>query len=63
MSVRLTKKSVVRAPDLVGEHAVLRAAMVRADDAHAADEHRHFRRSQTQKLGPIEQQLFRLVTA
>jgi hypothetical protein len=59
MSVRLTKKSVVSAPSPVGEDAVLRAAVVGAHRAHAADQHRHLRTRQAQKLRAVEHQLLR----
>ena len=57
MSSRLTKKSLVSVPGRVGEHAVLRAAGVRAEHAQAADQHRHLRRGQREQLRPVDEQL------
>jgi hypothetical protein len=54
MSVRLTKKSFVSAPFAIGEHAVLGAAVVGAQHAHAADQHRHLRGGQAHQLGAVE---------
>ena len=41
------------------EDAVLRLAVVRAQDAQAADENRHLRRGQRQELRSVDQQLLR----
>ena len=41
----------------VGEHAVLGAAGVGAQDPQAADQHRHLGCAQRQQLGPVDQQL------
>ena len=60
MSSRLTKKSFVSVPGLLGEDAMLRAAGVRAEHAQAADQHRHLRRRQPQQLRPVHQRLFGL---
>ncbi len=35
-----------------------RTAIIGADDAQAADQHCQFRRSQAEKLGAVQQQLF-----
>ena len=43
-------------PGTIGEHAVPRPSGVRAQDAHAADEHRHLGCGQRQELRPIDQQ-------
>ena len=56
MSSRLTKKSFVSVPGPIGEDAVRRAAVVGAEHAQAADEHRHLRRGQRQQVRPVEQQ-------
>ena len=58
MSSRFTKKSLVSDLGPLGEHAVLRAVEVGVQDAHAADEHRHFGRGQRQQLRLIDQQRF-----
>ena len=57
MSSRLTKKSLVSVPGLLGEDAVLGLAGVGAEHAQAADQHRHLRRRQRQQLRPVDQQL------
>ncbi len=57
MSSRLTKKSLVSAPGRSGQHAVLRAAVVGAEHAQPADQHRHLRRAQPEQLGAVDQQL------
>jgi hypothetical protein len=48
--------------DAVGEHAVLGAAVVGAQHAHAADQHRHFVGGQAHQLGAVEQQFLGLTT-
>ena len=57
MSSRLTKKSLVSTPGLVGEDAVLAAAVVGAERTQAADQHRQLRRGHVQQVRPLEQQL------
>ena len=44
--------------DAIGEDAVLGAAEIGAENAHAADENRHFRRRQREQLSLVDQQLF-----
>src|SRR4029077_10349766 len=46
-------------PRTLREDAVLRLAVVRAQDAQATDEDRHLRRGQRQQLRPVDQQLLR----
>ena len=41
----------------VREHTVLRPAVIGTQNAQAADQHRHLRRRQAQKLRPVDQQL------
>ena len=41
----------------VGEDAVLRAAVVGAEHAQAADQHGHLRRAEAEQLGAVDQQL------
>ena len=57
MSSMFTKKSFVGFSGRFGEDAVLGPAMVGAQNAHAAEEHRHLRRGQRQQLRAINQQL------
>ena len=42
----------------VGEHAVRRIAVIGAEHAQPADQHRHLRRRQRQQLGAVDQELF-----
>ncbi len=58
-SSRLTKKSLVSVPGLLGEDAVLGIAGIRTEHAQAADQHRHFRPGQRQQLRPVHQRLHR----
>ncbi len=46
--------------DAIGEDAVLAAAVVGAEHAHATDQHRHLRRGQAEQLGAVEQHLLGL---
>jgi hypothetical protein len=55
MSSRLTKKSLVSWPGRSVRRRA-RSAVVGAQHAQAADQHRHLRRRQAQKLGPVDQQ-------
>jgi hypothetical protein len=57
MSSRFTKKSLVSVPGASGEDAVLGPSEVGVEHAHAADEHRHFRRGERQQLRLVDQQL------
>ena len=41
-----------------GENAVLRTVVVRVENAHSADENRHFGRGQRQKLRSVNQHFF-----
>ena len=56
-SSRLTKKSLVSVPGVVGEDAERRLLVVRAQDAQAADEDRHLGGAQGQQVRPVEQQV------
>ena len=57
--VEQVDEEVVRQrPGLAGEHAVLGAAGIRAEDAQAADESRHLGPRQPQQLRPVHQRLF-----
>ena len=57
MSSRLTKKSLVSWPGRSVSTPCLRPAVVGAEHAQAADQHRHLGRAQLQQLGAVDQQL------
>ena len=56
MSSRFTKKSLVSASGSLGKDAVLGLSEVGVQDAHAANEHRHFGCGQRQQLRLVNQQ-------
>ncbi len=59
--MRVVKKSVVKAP-AVHKDTGRRPAIVGANDAKTANQHRQFRCGKTEKLGPVKQKLLRLTT-
>ncbi|MNH13001.1 hypothetical protein D3C79_725600 [compost metagenome] len=57
---QVAEEVIAQGARLVGEHAVLAAAMVGAQHPQAADQHGQFRRGQGQQLGFIQQQFLGL---